>query len=89
MGDVDRRLRVDGGDLDLKLVAASQADLTLDVSDGVASPVYGGPYIVTPLAWQWTNLPTTGKRMDADIDVEPIPYLLTSNPAGGKTATIG
>ena len=89
MSDVDRDLRVDGGDLELRLVAASQADLTLDVSDGVASPLYEGPYIVTPLAWQWTNLPTTGKRMDADIDVEPIPCYITSNPEGGRTATIG
>lgn len=72
MGDVDRHLRVDGGDLELKLVAASQADLTLDVSDGVAAPLYEGGYEVTPTREGFV-LSTSGLRMAEDLRVNPIP----------------
>lgn len=49
--------------------------------------LFDGPYIVVPSTVAQT-LPTTGYRMAHDVDVTAIPYLTTTNEAGGYTATI-
>ena len=53
------------------------------------TPEYEGAYIVTPLPFAETVLPTTGKRMADDVTVLEIPYYETSNPYGGYTVNIG
>jgi hypothetical protein len=52
------------------------------------SEVYKGDYTVTPAADHATVLPTAGKRMRNDVNVQEIPYFTTSNPQGGKTVSI-
>lgn len=49
---------------------------------------YDGEYDVTPSAENQT-LDTTGKRLNDDINVLPIPFSKTSNTSGGYTVTIG
>lgn len=51
--------------------------------------VYTGDYIVTPLVNDPVILLTNGKYMEDDVTVLKVPYLETSNPAGGNTAYIG
>ena len=65
--------------------------IRLDMSGGggALAPAYKGPYTVTPEAYFSQTLETAGKRMKADVEVEEIPYMLATNPAGGYTASIG
>lgn len=51
--------------------------------------VYPGPYVVTPLVNNDVLLETEGLYMEDDVTVLKVPYLETSNPAGGNTAYIG
>lgn len=48
---------------------------------------YTGPYEVTPKVEAQT-LPTKGKLMRSDVEVQKIPYFETSNTAGGSTVYI-
>ena len=52
-------------------------------------PVYGGTYLITPVAQLDIVLETAGKRMARDVIVKEIPYYETSNPSGGYTVIIG
>ena len=52
-----------------------------------AADVWGGPYIVIPGVDEQT-MATQGFRMAHDFSVTAIPYLTTTNAAGGMTATI-
>ena len=50
---------------------------------------YTGQYTVTPLPNVEQILRTDNKILKHDIVIEPIPYAVVSNTAGGKTVTIG
>ena len=50
---------------------------------------YQGPYDVTPTFFYGTTLETVQKVMIQDVTVQPIPVSSVSNPAGGRTVTIG
>lgn len=63
-------------------------DVELPRGAGYSTP-YTGDYVVTPLAWEETVLPTYGKLMTDDVTVLEIPYYRTSNPQGGDTIFIG
>ncbi len=72
-------------------VSVRQTALPMTVAGGGGStlPAFPGPYLVTPEAWFEQSFETAGKRMTQDLVVDAIPYALTSNTAGGYTATIG
>ena len=55
---------------------------------GSAMERYPGPYDVTPTV-DGQTLPTAKRRMTDDLSINPIPYAAVSNPAGGRTVTIG
>lgn len=75
------------GDLDLLSVIDGELEKVLHVDS--SREVYTGDYIVTPLVNDQVILETTGKFMEDDVTVLRVPYLETSNPAGGNTAYIG
>lgn len=52
-----------------------------------AADFFAGPYIVIP-GVDGQELATEGYRMAHDFEVTAIPYLTTTNEAGGMTATI-
>ena len=52
-------------------------------------PEYPGPYSVTPRFYYGHTLETAGKQMVHNVSVEPITIYEVSNPAGGRTVTIG
>lgn len=52
-----------------------------------AADYWDGPYIVIP-GIDGQELATQGFRMAHDFEVTAIPYLTTTNEAGGMTATI-
>ena len=58
------------------------------VKEYVGADPYDGPYEVTPAVFE-QSLNTAHKMMDSDVTVHEIPYNAVSNPAGGKTYTIG
>lgn len=53
-----------------------------------ASPLYEGDYEVTPRVFAQT-LETSGKRMNDNVQIEPIPYYTVSNEQNGLTVIIG
>ena len=52
-------------------------------------PEYEGPYSVTPKLYIGNTLETKGKSMRDNVSVGAIPIFDVSNPAGGRTVTIG
>ena len=64
----------------LRLPAGDTPDLS--------GEVYEGPYEVRPTPAGQT-LATEGKTMKDDVTIEPIPYFVVSNEAGGETVYIG
>ena len=60
--------------------------LTIPSTPGLE--LYGGPYEVTPKAWEEQVLQTEGKLMADDVTVFRVPYYETSNLFDGKTAYI-
>ena len=60
--------------------------LTIPTTPGLE--LYGGPYEVTPKAWEEQVLETEGKLMADDVTVFRVPYYETSNLFDGKTAYI-
>ena len=54
----------------------------------ITGDMYEGPYDVTPKI-ESQILATRNHTMRSDVTVFEIPYAEVSNPAGGKTATIG
>lgn len=71
-------------------VAARQYPWSVDAHGGagLALEAFDGPYEVVPSPNEQT-LPTARRRMTDDVTVNAIPYLSVSNPAGGRTITIG
>ena len=53
----------------------------------VDTPLYQGPYTVTPSAVVQT-LPTANTRHERNITVLPIPFRREENAAGGDTVTL-
>lgn len=49
----------------------------------VDAPEYGGPYEITPKAYDDQHFSTTGKLMTADLKVLKVPTYTTTNPSGG------
>ena len=87
-GEVALDLRIDGGEIRL-------ANMAVDGDFGVFYPVsgethetYGGPYTVDPI-FDPVVLETNDKIMADDVTVNAILVSRVSNPAGGKTITIG
>lgn len=64
-----------------------QGTLTIPTTPGLE--LYGGPYEVTPKAWEEQVLETEGKLMADDVTVYEIPITRTTNPTGGLTVLIG
>lgn len=62
------------------------ATVAVDLSGSV--PDYEGEYGVRPSA-EHQVLGCAGKRMAKDVDVEPIPFSMTSNASMGYTVAIG
>lgn len=56
---------------------------------GVAYPIYDGPTMIIPEAYDTQILQTEKKSVMENIMVLPIPYFQTSNPQGGTTVYIG
>ena len=63
-----------------------QGTLTIPSTPGLE--LYGGPYEVTPKAWEEQILETEGKLMSDDVTVFKVPYYETINLFDGKTAYI-
>lgn len=63
-----------------------QGTLTIPTTPGLE--LYGGPYEVTPKAWEEQVLQTEGKLMADDVTVFRVPYYETINLFDGKTAYI-
>lgn len=63
-----------------------QGTLTIPSTPGLE--LYGGPYEVTPKAWEEQVLQTDGKLMADDVTVFKVPYYETINLFDGKTAYI-
>ena len=61
-------------------------ELTIPSTPGLE--LYGGPYEVTPKAWDEQVLATDGKLMSDDVTVFKVPYYETINLFDGKTAYI-
>lgn len=61
---------------------------TLTIPNTPGLELYGGPYEVTPKAWEEQILETDGKLMSDDVTVFRVPYYETSNLFDGKTAYI-
>lgn len=79
-------------EVDVELIGSiSQDDCELiagEIAEYIALPHYSGEYEVTPAVYSQT-LCTDGKIADANITVNPIPYVEAPNEAGGITVTIG
>lgn len=63
-----------------------QGTLTIPSTPGL--DLYGGPYEVTPKAWDAQVLETEGKLMSDDVTVFRVPYYETSNLYNGLTVFI-
>ena len=63
-----------------------QGTLTIPSTPGLE--LYGGPYEVTPKAWEEQILETEGKLMSDDVTVFRVPYYETITLCDGKTAYI-
>lgn len=61
---------------------------SLSPSSPVSNNWYEGEYEITPLASQEVIIETKNKLMYDDVTVLTIPYLETSNEAGGVTVSI-
>lgn len=81
------------GESNLPIVTESDNGKVMMVVDGKWAagelPLYDGAYEVTPSATNDKTLYTAQKLMDADIQVNKIPYSEVSNSANGTTVTIG
>ena len=75
------------GELSLTSCICGEIDKVIFVD--TQRQVYPGPYEVTPLVNDQVLLATEGLYMEDDVTVLRVPYLETSNPAGGNTAYIG
>ena len=75
------------GEIDLQSVIEGEIEKVFYVD--TQRQVYPGPYVVTPLVNNEVLLETEGLYMEDDVTVLKVPYLETSNPAGGNTAYIG
>lgn len=79
---------IDGGEILLNnVIDGGELGVFYD-SGGTVAPVYAGPYVVDPL-FDSTTLETGGKLMQHDVIVNEIYVGRVTNPAGGKTVTIG
>lgn len=76
------------GEMTLSHLIDGVIDKVIAIDSG-QRPHYQGDYIITPLVNDQVILETQGKLMDDDVTVLRVPYLETSNPAGGNTAYIG
>ena len=86
VGRVSGALSAQGGlEAKLSAVGAIRAETSRGSPDSYDD--YEGPYEVTPLLESQT-LPTGGKLMRADVEVEEIPTYRTTNPGGGYTVVI-
>lgn len=61
---------------------------TLTIPSTPGLELYGGPYEVTPKAWEEQVLQTDGKLMADDVTVLKVPYYETSNIHDGLTVFI-
>lgn len=61
---------------------------TLTIPNAAHVNQYGGPYEVTPKAWNDQILATEGLLMTDDVTVFKVPYYETVNLFDGKTAYI-
>ena len=77
------------GNLTAVLTPEKTLRAKLSIERIVQGETYEGPYEVIPKAYEDQVLPTDNKLMINDVIVFEIPYAEVSNPAGGKTATIG
>lgn len=70
----------------------SKESIQVDVGaphSGTDFPVYKGPTVIEPEAYNMQILETQRKAVKENIIVLPIPYFATTNPAGGTTIYIG
>lgn len=90
MANVTAHLHVRGDPQAVALSVEQAEPLSVSIGGTMfdrGADLFDGPYIVVPSTVAQT-LPTTGYRMAHDVDVTAIPYLTTTNEAGGTTATI-
>ena len=69
------------------LALTSDLIITSITDDNV--PIYDGTYEITPLVGTEQLLDTSGKKLESDVIVFPIPYYETTNESGGYTVIIG
>lgn len=71
-------------------VSGQRKQITLSIAKSVTPlPEYDGPYDVTPRLYIGHTLETAGKSMKSNVSIAAIPIYDVSNPAGGRTVTIG
>lgn len=85
-------------------ITSKHPEITIDLSDsskkqieieigaphsGSGYPIYDGPVMVIPEAYDLQILQTEKKRVTENILIFPIPYYETINYKGGNTVYIG
>lgn len=71
-------------------IGGRQKNLSMTIAKALTPPpVYEGPYQTVSKLYYPHSLETRGKQMRENVVIAPIPFHEVSNPAGGKTITIG
>ena len=86
----DVSIGIDREEQDIEFAVEFDAKvITMDVQADGHLPDYDGPYEVDASLYMPKVLGTTGHSMTGDVTVNQVPVYGVSNPAGGKTVTIG
>lgn len=87
--DISLSVQPQHRDIEIAVDRASRS-MSIYVEKGTPVPrEYEGPYAVTPRLYYGTVLATKGLLMRDNVNVSAIPIHDVSNPAGGRTVTIG
>ena len=87
-GEIKLNNVIDGGELGVNIrIDGGELGVFYD-SGGTVAPVYPGPFEVVPI-FEDVVLDTNGKLMKNNVIVREIYVGRVTNPAGGKTVTIG
>ena len=88
---LDIQLSVESQHRDVEIsVEQARKRVTMRIEKSTSPvPEYEGPYTAVSGLYYGTVLETEGRRMAANVNIEPIPIHEVSNPQGGVTVTIG
>ena len=86
--EVELSIQIDGGELGLGIsIDGAEIGVFYDTGGG-SFPIYQGPYEVIP-TFEDIILQTAEHILNKDVTVKEIYVGRVTNPAGGKTVTIG